>query len=67
MKCVVLRAVLCCAVLAQYLEATGQHDPIGKIYVTCEPQPHIALWLSTLVFAYLPKFNYDRDFGNLDS
>ena len=47
----------------QYLESTGQHDPTTKVYITCDPQPHIALWLTALVFAYLPKFQYDRDFG----
>ena len=33
------------------------------MYITCDPQPHIALWLSTLVFYCLPKLAYDRDFG----
>jgi len=51
--------------LAKYLEATGQHDPTAKVYITCEPQPHIALWLAALVFTYIPKFAYDRDFDTL--
>ena len=59
--CVCVRSVRLS--LTQYLEASGLHDPLSKIYVTCEPQPHIALWLSVAIMQQMHRFSYDRDYG----
>lgn len=51
--------------LAKHLEATGLHDPLSKVYITTEPQPHIALWLAIAVMQQMHRFAYDRDFDSL--
>jgi hypothetical protein len=51
--------------VVQFLEASGLHDPLSKIYITCESQPHIALWLTVAVMQQMHRFTYDRDFGTV--
>ncbi|KAL3666501.1 hypothetical protein V7S43_008134 [Phytophthora oleae] len=52
--------------LNKYLENTGANDPFQKIYVTvAEPMEGLAAMLMLFVVAYMPKLQYDRNFGAL--
>ena len=52
--------------LNKYLENTGANDPFQKIYVTVtEPMDGLAAMFMLFVVAYMPKLQYDRNFGAL--
>ncbi|KAG7393747.1 hypothetical protein PHYPSEUDO_004510 [Phytophthora pseudosyringae] len=52
--------------LNKYLENTGANDPFQKIYVTvAEPMEGLAAMFMLFVVAYMPKLQYDRNFGAL--
>mmetsp|Transcript_24845 Transcript_24845/g.36645 ORF Transcript_24845/g.36645 Transcript_24845/m.36645 type:complete len:1170 (+) Transcript_24845:53-3562(+) len=47
------------------LEACGMDDPLHKIYVTCNPLEGLPQLLFLFLLTYLPKFEYDSNFGAL--
>lgn len=52
--------------LNKYLENTGANDPFQKIYITVDaPLDGLAALFMLFVVAYMPKLQYDRNFGAL--
>ncbi|GLD95032.1 hypothetical protein PINS_up003657 [Pythium insidiosum] len=52
--------------LNKYLENVGANDPFQKIYITVDaPLEGLAPMLMLFVIAYMPKLQYDRNFGAL--
>lgn len=51
--------------VAQLAEACGLDDPMDKIYVTSQPLEGIPVLLFLFLIAYLPKMEYDENFGTL--
>jgi WASH complex subunit strumpellin len=47
------------------LESCGMDDPLHKIYVTSQPLEGLPVLLFVFVLTYLPKLQYDRNFGSL--
>ncbi|TMW68696.1 hypothetical protein Poli38472_006164 [Pythium oligandrum] len=52
--------------LNKYLENIGANDPFQKIYITVDaPLDGLAAMFMLFVIAYMPKLQYDRNFGAL--
>jgi WASH complex subunit strumpellin len=47
------------------LEACGMDDPLQKIYVTSDPLEGLPQLLFLFLISYLPKLEYDANFGTL--
>lgn len=50
---------------AALAEACGLDDPMRKIYVTSQPLEGLPVLLFLFLLAYLPKLDYDSNFGTL--
>ena len=50
---------------AQLAEACGLDDPMDKIYITSQPLEGLPVILFLFLLAYLPKLEYDENFGTL--
>nr|CCA20608.1 PREDICTED: hypothetical protein [Albugo laibachii Nc14] len=52
--------------LNKYLENIGANDPFQRLYITVDaPLEGLAGLFMLFVIAYMPKLQYDRDFGTL--
>jgi len=51
--------------LTQLIEACGLDDPLQKVYVTTTPLEGLPVILFIFLIAYLPKLEYDPNFGAL--
>jgi WASH complex subunit strumpellin len=47
------------------LDATGMNDPCNKIYITTQPLEGLPVLLFLFLMTYLPKLEYDINFGTL--
>jgi WASH complex subunit strumpellin len=46
-------------------EACGMDDPLHKVYITSQPLEGLPVLLLLFLLTYLPKLEYDRNFGSL--
>ncbi|XP_014669948.1 PREDICTED: WASH complex subunit strumpellin-like [Priapulus caudatus] len=53
--------------LTSYLEAAGMNNPFVKIYVTTKRLPYLALFVFLFVIGQLPKLQYIKSLGLLQS
>ena len=46
-------------------DACGLSDPMSKVYITSQPLEGLPVLLMLFVLSYMPKLEYDKDFGAL--
>lgn len=51
--------------LTDYLESSGFHDPLSKIYITTKRLPHFPLFNFVLVISHLPKLVYTKSISGM--
>ncbi|XP_052274369.1 WASH complex subunit 5-like isoform X2 [Dreissena polymorpha] len=51
--------------IAGYLEASGFHDPLMKIYITTPPLPNFPLFIFLLVISHISKLTYSKQINGL--